>query len=56
MTAGACLTTAFFKESNAAFGIFIFLQNVEAWQPATGSAPPLQVEVCRHPSTSTRGG
>jgi hypothetical protein len=24
--------------------------------PATGSAPPLQVEVCRYPPTSTRGG
>jgi hypothetical protein len=24
--------------------------------PATGSAPPLQVEVCRHPSTSTQSG
>jgi hypothetical protein len=33
-----------------------FGANVEAWQPATGSAPPLQVEVCRHPPTSTRGG
>ena len=33
-----------------------FLANVEAWQPATGSAPPLQVEVSDYPPTSTRGG
>jgi hypothetical protein len=32
------------------------LHNVEAWQPATGSAPPLQVEVCRHPPAHPRGG
>ena len=30
--------------------------NVEAWQSATGSAPPLQVEVCRHPPAQPRGG
>jgi hypothetical protein len=30
--------------------------NVEAWQPATGIAPPLQVEICRHPPTSAQGG
>jgi hypothetical protein len=28
----------------------------EAWQPATGSAPPLQVEVCRHPPAQPQGG
>ena len=31
-------------------------RTLERWQPATGSAPPLLVEVCRHPPTSTRGG
>ena len=30
--------------------------NIEAWQPATGSAPPVQVEVCRHPPAQPRGG
>jgi hypothetical protein len=34
----------------------LFLEcNVEAWQPATESAPPLQVEVCRHPPAQPRG-
>ena len=33
-----------------------FPPNVEAWQPATGSAPPIWVEVCRHPPAQPRGG
>jgi hypothetical protein len=31
------------------------LENVEAWQPATGSAPPLQVEACSYPPAYPRG-
>jgi hypothetical protein len=30
--------------------------NVEGLAPATGSAPPIQIEVCRYPLTSIRGG
>jgi hypothetical protein len=34
----------------------IFLENVEGLAPATGSAPPIQVEVCSYPQNPTRGG
>lgn len=33
-----------------------FMSNVEAWQPATGSARSLKVEVCRHPPAQPQGG
>jgi hypothetical protein len=34
----------------------ILSHNVEGLAPATGSAPPEQVEVCRHPPNPTRIG
>jgi hypothetical protein len=33
-----------------------FLHNVRGLATATGSAPPIQVEVCHHPPTLTGGG
>jgi hypothetical protein len=34
----------------------ISLDNVEAWQSAIGSAPPIQVEGCRQLPAQPRGG